>query len=73
MPSDLPEILAVAKEVHPAFPEDAEVFAERLCLYTAGCLVFHAGRTIAGYVISHQAGQGSAGVEFIPQRVAQVT
>lgn len=53
VPSDLPQVLAVAKEVHPAFPEDAEVFAERLCLYTAGCLVFHAGRTIAGYVISH--------------------
>ena len=34
-------------------PKDAEVFVERLCLYTAGCLVFHAGRTIAGYVISH--------------------
>src|SRR5450830_264049 len=38
--SDLRGVLAVADEVHPAFPEDATVFEERLRLYPAGCLVF---------------------------------
>lgn len=52
-PADLPQVMAVAGKVHPAFPEDAEVFAERLRLYAAGCLVCHAGNDIAGYVISH--------------------
>lgn len=52
-PADLPQVMAVAGKVHPAFPEDAEVFAERLRLYAAGCLVYHAGNNIAGYVISH--------------------
>jgi ribosomal protein S18 acetylase RimI-like enzyme len=51
--TDLPPVLAIAEKAHPAFPEDAEVFAERLRLYAAGCLVFHAGENIAGYVVSH--------------------
>jgi ribosomal protein S18 acetylase RimI-like enzyme len=51
--ADLPPVLAIAEEVHPAFPEEADVFAERLRLYAAGCLVFHAGENIAGYVVSH--------------------
>jgi hypothetical protein len=51
--ADLPPVMAVAEKVHPAFPEDREVFAERLRLYAAGCLVFHAGEDIAGYVVSH--------------------
>jgi ribosomal protein S18 acetylase RimI-like enzyme len=51
--ADLPRVQAIAEKVHSAFPEDAEVFAERLRLYAAGCLVFHSGENIAGYVISH--------------------
>jgi ribosomal protein S18 acetylase RimI-like enzyme len=51
--ADLPRVRAIAEKVHSAFPEDAEVFAERLRLYAAGCLVFHASENIAGYVISH--------------------
>ncbi|HEU4806348.1 MAG TPA: hypothetical protein VFS91_11200, partial [Nitrobacter sp.] len=51
--ADLPPVLAIAEEVHPAFPEEADVFAERLRLYAAGCLVFHAGENIAGYIVSH--------------------
>ena len=50
---DLPAVLAIADEVHPAFPEDAEVFVERLRLYAAGCLVFSTGEGIAGYTVSH--------------------
>ena len=51
--SDLRGVLAVADEVHPAFPEDATVFEERLRLYPAGCLVFSQDERIAGYVLSH--------------------
>lgn len=51
--ADLPPVRTIAEKVHPAFPEDAEVFAERLRLYAAGCLVFRHGAAIAGYAISH--------------------
>jgi ribosomal protein S18 acetylase RimI-like enzyme len=51
--ADLPAVLAIADEVHPAFPEDAEVFVERLRLYAVGCLVFSTGEGIAGYTVSH--------------------
>jgi GNAT superfamily N-acetyltransferase len=51
--ADLLPVLTIAERVHPAFPEEAEVFAERFRLYAAGCLVFHAGESISGYVISH--------------------
>jgi len=51
--TDLPHVLAVADEVHPAFPEDAEVFAERMRLYPEGCLVFATDDGIATYVVSH--------------------
>jgi ribosomal protein S18 acetylase RimI-like enzyme len=50
---DLPAVLAIANEVHPAFPEGVEVFAERLRLYAAGCLVFSTREGVAGYVVSH--------------------
>jgi ribosomal protein S18 acetylase RimI-like enzyme len=51
--ADLLSALTIAEKVHPAFPEEAEVFAERLRLYAAGCLVFHEGAVILGYAISH--------------------
>lgn len=51
--ADLPGVLAVADCVHPAFPEDSAVFAERLQLYPAGCLAFSSGEDILGYAISH--------------------
>lgn len=51
--ADLSDVLAIAGEVHPAFPEDAEVFAERLRLYPAGCLAFSTNDGVAGYVVSH--------------------
>lgn len=51
--ADLPLVRTVAEKVHPAFPEDAEVFAERLRLYAAGCLIFRQGTAIVGYAISH--------------------
>lgn len=48
--ADLPEVDAVAARVHPDYPEDPAVFAERLALHPAGCLVLD---EVAGYVVSH--------------------
>jgi len=50
---DLDEAFAIAGVVHPAYPEDRAVFAERLALYPAGCRVFDTGHGLAAYVLSH--------------------
>lgn len=50
---DLPGVLAAADCVHPAFPEDAVVFEERLRLYPVGCFAFSSGDDILGYAVSH--------------------
>lgn len=52
-PDDLPAVLKVADQVHPDFPEDHAVFAERLNLYPAGALVLERDGTIRGYLLSH--------------------
>lgn len=48
-------VAAVANVVHPAYPEDATVFAERLRLYPDGSLVFEDadGEGVSAYVVSH--------------------
>lgn len=54
--TDLAAVLAVAAVVHPDFPEDVSVFAERLRLWPAGCFVLAAAddtSPLAGYVVSH--------------------
>lgn len=51
--ADLPAIGALATRLHPAYPEDDAVFAERLRLYSEGCLVLASGQDLAGYVLSH--------------------
>ena len=51
--ADLPAALAVADVVHPSYPEDPAVFAERLALYPGGCLVLAHGGRIIGYIVSH--------------------
>lgn len=51
--TDLPAVMAVATEVHPTYPESESVFAERLALHPAGCLVLASGEGLAGYVLSH--------------------
>ncbi|MGC2777121.1 MAG: GNAT family N-acetyltransferase [Bradyrhizobium sp.] len=56
---DLAAVDAVAAEVHPFYPEDASIPAERLELYPDGCRVLDAahrddmGDAIGGYVVSH--------------------
>jgi ribosomal protein S18 acetylase RimI-like enzyme len=52
-PADLPAAMAVAEQAHPDYPEDAAVFAERLALYSAGCLCLADDGGVAGYVLSH--------------------
>lgn len=52
--SDLASVNRIAAAVHPAYPEDAAIFAERLALYPAGCHVLVApGGALAGYIVSH--------------------
>jgi GNAT superfamily N-acetyltransferase len=50
----LPQVNAIAARVHPDYPEDAAVFAERLALYPHGCHVLEdkAG-VLDGYAVSH--------------------
>jgi GNAT superfamily N-acetyltransferase len=50
---DLLQVAAVASIVHPGFPEDAAVYADRLALYPAGCFVLPSADGLAGYAISH--------------------
>lgn len=51
--ADLPAVLAVAAVVHPDYPEDEAVFAERLRLFPDGCLVLAGDGGLRGYVVSH--------------------
>ena len=50
---DLPAVAAIAEIVHPDFPEDTAVFAERLRLYPEGARLFEFGGTPSGYILSH--------------------
>jgi hypothetical protein len=51
--TDLPQVGALAAVIHPDFPEDDAVFAERLRLYPAGCHALAQGEELAAYVVSH--------------------
>lgn len=53
VPPDLPPVERVADVVHPAYPEDASIFAERLSLYPPGCLVLEINQAIQGYAICY--------------------
>jgi hypothetical protein len=50
---DLPVISRIAEVVHPDFPEDDAIFAERLQLCPEGCFVLVLGGKICGYLFSH--------------------
>lgn len=53
-PADLPAVMAIAAVVHPDYPEDEAVFAERLRLAPEGCHVLAAGDgALQGYLVSH--------------------
>lgn len=51
--ADLLAAAALAASIHPTFPEDDAVFAERLALYPAGCEIFERGGKAEAYVVSH--------------------
>jgi ribosomal protein S18 acetylase RimI-like enzyme len=58
--ADLPAVMAIAAEVHPAYPEDEAVFAERLRLAPAGCHVLVDERgVLGGYLVSHPWAEGT--------------
>ena len=50
---DLPAVEAIAAAVHPDFPEDAMVLAERQLLYPAGTRLLELGGVPSGYVLTH--------------------
>ena len=50
---DLPVVETIAASVHPAFPEDIAVFAERQRLYPDGTRLLELGGTPSGYILSH--------------------
>ncbi len=51
--ADLAAVSRIAAVVHPDFPEDDAVFAERRELCPNGCRVLVHGDDLAGYVVSH--------------------
>jgi len=53
-PADLPAVMRIAAVVHPSYPEDEAVLAERLQLASEGCHVL-AGEDggLLGYLVSH--------------------
>jgi GNAT superfamily N-acetyltransferase len=50
---DLPAVEAIAREVHPAFPEDIAIFVERQRLYPDGARFLEFRGRPSGYVLSH--------------------
>jgi GNAT superfamily N-acetyltransferase len=58
-PADLAAVGGIAAVVHPAFPEDEAVFAERLALHPAGCRLLTVADEPAGYAVSHPWRTGS--------------
>jgi GNAT superfamily N-acetyltransferase len=50
---DLPVVESIAARVHPAFPEDVAVFAERQRLYPDGARLLELDGLAAGYIFSH--------------------
>lgn len=49
---DLAAVSAISGAVHGRYTEPMDVYAERLALYPAGCLV-REGEGVSGYLISH--------------------
>lgn len=50
---DLASVSAVAKDVHPDFPEDDAVFLNRLALHAKGAYVLEVENSVVGYAITH--------------------
>lgn len=50
---DLAAVAAISDAVHGRFTEPVTVYAERLGLYPAGCLVLEQHGEVVGYLITH--------------------
>ncbi|MFX9008082.1 hypothetical protein ABTN33_19340, partial [Acinetobacter baumannii] len=48
--ADLPLVNVLAARIHPDYPEDEVVFAERLRLYPEGCRVLEGEQGLVAYV-----------------------
>lgn len=51
--TDLPEVVALAEQAHPQFPEEPKVFAEKQRLFEPFCFTLQFGNAISGYCIAH--------------------
>ena len=58
--ADIGEVFAAAARLHPGLPERAEVLAEKLRLFPAGCRKLAAAGRLAGYGLAHPWTLGSA-------------
>jgi ribosomal protein S18 acetylase RimI-like enzyme len=52
-PADLDAVIAIAAQVHPHFPEEREVFSNRLRLHADGALLLESRQGPAGYCVAH--------------------
>jgi GNAT superfamily N-acetyltransferase len=52
-PQDLDAVMGIAARVHPQFPEEREVFADKLRLHAEGALVLESGPVAVGYCFAH--------------------
>ena len=51
--ADLPAVSAISDAVHGSYTEPMAVYAERLCLYPAGCRVLERTGDVVGYLVTH--------------------
>ncbi|CAO3421035.1 N-acetyltransferase family protein [Azospirillum argentinense] len=59
-PADLDRVMAIAEVVHPDYPEERAVFAERLALYPDGCAMAEAfGAEAFGAEVSRAEASGA--------------
>lgn len=69
LPTDLPAVFDLADRIHPDYPEDHSVLAEKLRLFPEGCLTLENGGTVIGYCYSHPWIQGIVPKLNAPLRV----
>jgi len=53
IPADLPAVEQIGARVHPDHAEAPAIFAERLRLFPAGCLVLSGPAGLLGYTVAH--------------------
>lgn len=57
--ADLSAVSSIAARVHPDFPEDDAVFADRLALAPEACFLFEREGEPSGYVLAHPFRRGA--------------